>query len=62
MSLQVHPNARKKKAAPKPGSEEEIELQREQADMAVRQGYQQGAQSGTQMPGCLQAAAAGCTA
>lgn len=38
---QVHPNARKKKAAPKPGSEEETELLRGQQEAGVRQEYQQ---------------------
>ncbi|KAL4423849.1 hypothetical protein ABPG75_001150 [Micractinium tetrahymenae] len=38
---QVHPNARKKKAAPKPGSEEEADLQREQSEVQQRQGYQE---------------------
>lgn len=41
--LQVHPNARKKKAAPKPGSEEEADLQREQSEAQQRQAYQEGA-------------------
>lgn len=38
---QVHPNARKKKAAPKPGSEEEADLQREQSEAQQRQAYQE---------------------
>ncbi|PSC73409.1 DNA-directed RNA polymerase III subunit RPC3 [Micractinium conductrix] len=38
---QVHPNARKKKAAPKPGSEEEADMHREQAEAAQRQLYQE---------------------
>lgn len=37
----VHPNARKKKAPPKPGSEEEADMHREQADAALRHDYQQ---------------------
>lgn len=41
-ALQVHPNARKKKAPPKPGSEEEADMHREQADAALRHDYQQG--------------------
>ncbi|KAL4446224.1 hypothetical protein ABPG77_003031 [Micractinium sp. CCAP 211/92] len=38
---QVHPNARKRKAAPKPGSEEEADLQREQSEAQQRQAYQE---------------------
>lgn len=41
-SMQVHPNARKKVATPKPGSEEEAALHREQSEALVRQGYQEG--------------------
>jgi hypothetical protein len=43
---QVHPMARKKKAAPKPGSEEEAELQREQGEAAAWLEYQRGAPQG----------------
>lgn len=39
----VHPNARKRVSAPKPGSEEEAALHREQQEAAKRQEYQQGA-------------------
>ncbi|PRW61528.1 DNA-directed RNA polymerase III subunit RPC3 isoform A [Chlorella sorokiniana] len=38
---QVHPNARKKVATPKPGSEEEAALHREQSEALVRQAYQE---------------------
>lgn len=39
---QVHPNARKKVATPKPGSEEEAALHREQGEALLRQAYQEG--------------------
>jgi hypothetical protein len=43
-AAQVHPNARKKKAAPpKPGTEEEAALHREQAEAALRREYMEGA-------------------
>lgn len=38
----MHPNARKKVATPKPGSEEEAALHREQSEALVRQAYQEG--------------------
>lgn len=53
MTLQVHPAARKKKAAPKPGSEEEAELHREQAEAAAWQEYQQGAPQGDEEVGVV---------
>ena len=51
----MHPNARKKVATPKPGSEEEAALHREQGEALVRQAYQEG-KPGFILGGCSQLA------